>query len=155
METSLSFGPPGGRVERHFSPQFMPLILGPLDGESSHAELERVWPLLERAILAYAPTHNLEHVRAKLDTGHSQLWTTPNSALVSEILIWPTGMREASGWLAGGDLDELLTMQPRFEAWARSKHCKRVGIQLGREGWERKLDGYRKTGIRMAKDITR
>jgi hypothetical protein len=46
-------------------------------------------------------------------------------------------------------------MQPDFEAWARSKDCKRIGIQLGREGWERKLDGYRKTGIQLVKDLTR
>lgn len=154
METSL-FRPPGGRVERHYSPQFMPAVLGPLDGEAAHAELERVWPLLEAAILAYAPTHRIEHVRAKLDTGHSQLWTTPDAALVSEIRIWPTGLREASGWLAGGDLDELLSMQPAFEAWARSKDCKRIGILLGREGWGRKLDGYRSAGIQMMKDLDR
>jgi hypothetical protein len=154
METSL-FRPPGGRVERHFSPQFMPTVRGPLDGEAAHAELERVWPLLEAAILAYAPTHRIEHVRVKLDSGHCQIWTTPNAAFVSEIRVWPTGLREAIGWLAGGDLDELLMMQPAFEAWARSKDCKRIGIQLGREGWERKLDGYRKTGIQLVKDLNR
>ena len=51
METSL-LTPPGGRVERHFSPQFASSVRGPLDGEAAHAELERVWPLLEAAILA-------------------------------------------------------------------------------------------------------
>src|SRR5690606_8192610 len=112
LMTNSLFVPPGGRVERHFSPQFASSLRGPLDGKAAHSELERVWPLLEAAILAYAPTHDLEHVKAKTDTGHAQLWTTRNAALVSEILIWPTGLREASGWLAGGDLEELLAMQP-------------------------------------------
>lgn len=155
LATSM-FGPPGGVVVRAVAPlPVFDAVNGPLTGERARLELERVWPLLEAAILAYAQTHDFGHVWSSVETGDRQLWTAPNAALVSEILVWPTGLREASGWLAGGDLDELLSMQPAFEAWARSKRCKRVGIQLGRDGWERKLAGYRKTGIRMAKDLTK
>lgn len=148
------FGPPGGIIIKAMSPQFAPNVRGPLDGEDARSELERQWPLLEAAILAYAPTHRLEHVRDKLDSGHAQLWTTPHAAFVSEIRIWPTGLREAVGWLAGGDIDELLMMQPAFEEWAREKTCRRVGILLGRSGWSRKLPGYRSAGIQMMKDLT-
>jgi hypothetical protein len=98
---------PGVRIERCHSPQFLPASKGPLTGEDARAELERTWPLLEAAILAYAPTHEIEHVWQKIETSNAQLWTRSNAALVTEIRLWPTGLREAIGWLAGGDLDQL------------------------------------------------
>ncbi len=128
-------------------------VRGPLTSDTARAEFARSWPLLEAAVLAYAPTHEQAHVWAKIETSDAQLWTTPEAALVTEIRVWPTGLREAIGWLAGGDIDELLNMRPAFEAWARSKRCKRVGILLGREGWSRKLDGYRTAGVQLMKDL--
>lgn len=125
----------------------------PLDGPAARNEFELVWPLLERAILAYGDTHRKAHVWSKIEGRDAQLWITVGAALVTEIRVWPSGLREAVGWLAAGDLNELLSLRPRFEAWARAHRCKRVGIVLGRRGWARKLPGYRPAGIQLAKEL--
>ena len=145
--TSLS-GPPGGRIVREKTP-----IEYALAGADARDEFLRAWPWLEAAIQAYADTHHEEHVWAKIEDGQAQLWTTPRSAFVSEIRVWPTGMKEAVAWLAGGEADELLMLKPAFEAWAKSKNCKRVGFALGRKGWERVLKDYRVAGITLMKEL--
>lgn len=41
-------------------------------------------------------------------------------------------------WLGAGDLNELLTMRPKVEAWGKAVGCKRATID-GRLGWDRVL----------------
>lgn len=149
MHVSL-WSAPGARIIPTMTP-----IRYALAGDDAREEFLRVWPWLEAAIRAYADTHRQEHVWAKIESGSAQIWTTPGAAFVSEIRIWPAGLREAIAWLAGGKLDELMMLKPSFEAWARSKNCKRVGFSLGRKGWERVLKDYRPAGITLMKDLVR
>lgn len=140
--------PPGGRVIRTEAP-----VQYALAGPDARGEFLRVWPVLEEAIQAYADTHHQEHVWSKIESGNAQIWTTPTSALVTEIRVWPTGLKEAVAWLAGGEISSLLMLKPAFEAWAKAKGCARAGIQLGRSGWERVLKDYAPAGIQLVKDL--
>lgn len=115
-------------------------------------EFLRVWPFLAKAILAFGPTHTEGHVWAALEAKHAQLWTTENAAFVSEIKVWPTGFKEAVGWLAGGNMAELLTLQPQFENWAREAGCARVRM-ISRLGWSRVMTDYSPHGVYLTKDL--
>lgn len=69
-----------------------------------------------------------------LVAGRAQLWPGRRSAVVTEMI---------SGdeiklilWLAGGDLREILGMQPGLEAWARAQGAASAWVD-GRKGWRR------------------
>lgn len=116
-------------------------------------DFERCWPLLKPAILLYGDTHRKKHVWESIESGHSQLWCTELSAVVSSIKVWPTGMKEVIGWLAGGDIKGIQQLVPQIESWAKKRGCARAGILLGREGWARALDGYKPAGIQLMKEL--
>jgi len=63
---------------------------------------ERLWPLLEQAVARYGPTHEKEHVWQAIEAGQAQFWPGVNSAMVTEVKVYPTGFREIIGWLAAG-----------------------------------------------------
>jgi hypothetical protein len=81
------------------------------------------------------------HVVGELLANRAQLWPGKACAFVTQLC------RDDEPyilvWLAGGDLRELLTMQPGMEAWARAQGCVSAWIN-GRRGWARAL---RKTGF--------
>jgi hypothetical protein len=115
-------------------------------------EFERVWPWLKDASMRYADTHRKRHVWQAIEKGNARLWTTPNAGLVTLVDTYPTGLKEIRGWLAGGDLDEIVGIVPQIEQWGKSQGCTRAVIH-GRRGWLRAFDGYREAAITMVKEI--
>ncbi len=100
---------------------------------------ERARPWLEAA-LAHddeRPLWTIDDVRADVEQGRSTLWSGERSCvLVSRM---PFGRETlADGWLAGGELDEIMQAIPRIEDWARIVGCTQAHI-AGRRGWERAL----------------
>jgi hypothetical protein len=79
-------------------------------------------------------THTLEHVRLGIHHGTAQLWPGPNSALVTEMTTYPTGLKTLSIWLAGGNLDEILDTYWAIEKFAEKQDCSAVEVK-GRRGW--------------------
>jgi hypothetical protein len=120
---------------------------------SLREDFDRVWPWLKPAIENFGDTHRKRHVWAAIESGDVQLWTNASAALVTEIKVYPTGVKLVNAWLAGGDLDGVLLLVPAAERFARAKGCKRVGIAFCRAGWARKLPGYRKAGVQLTKDL--
>lgn len=86
-----------------------------------------MWPLLEKAILSYGPTHEKHHVWEEIEAGRAQFWPGTQSAIVTRVNIYPTGLKELWWWLAAGKLRELRKMKPFIEAWAREDGCDRAG----------------------------
>jgi hypothetical protein len=117
-----------------------------------HVAFNRVWRWLRKALETYGPTHRKRHVWQRIESGECQLWTTENSAIVTSIETWPTGLTELNFWLAGGDLSELLRIRPEVEEWAIGKGCHRASI-VGRSGWLRALPGYRAATTASIKDL--
>ena len=116
-------------------------------------EFEAAWPLLKPAIAAYGDTHRKRHVLEMIEDGRAVLFRCPGSAMVIEINTWPTGLKEAVAWLAGGDLEGIRKMTPEIEAWARRAGCHRAAVNAGRLGWTKVLKGYRERGVFLTKDL--
>lgn len=116
-------------------------------------EFERVWPWLEQALAAYGDTHRKAHVIEAIETEQAVLFSRPGAAMVIEINTWPTGMKEAVAWLAGGDLKTIRAMTPEIEAWAKARGCHRAAVNAGRIGWAKALGDYRARGVYLTKDL--
>lgn len=116
-------------------------------------EFERVWPLLKPAITATGDTHRKRHVWEALEHRKVQLWTSPNAAVVTEINVFPTGLKHVNGWLTGGELAEILVIVPQIEAWAKSIGAKSIGVDMARLGWARKLPGYSAVSVNIMKEL--
>jgi len=114
-------------------------------------EFRRVWPLLKEAIIH--DTHRKRHVWDAIDKGDCQLWTAPNAAIVTELRVFPTGLKVINGWLAGGELEGVKALVSQAEAWGKSQGCVKAGISCGRAGWSRKLDGYAVAGVQLTKEL--
>ena len=134
-----------------------PLIGAPDSGAQAWLaeHFERTWPWL-RAALAQQPlkTHTREDIWAALVEGHAQLWPTINSVCLTEIKHFPSGLKSLNGWLAGGDMCEVLQTVASLERYARKIGCDAATIH-GRRGWLRALDGYQDAGTSMTKDLSR
>lgn len=116
-------------------------------------DYERCWPWLAAALEHGGNTHGKEDLWHAIESGGAQLHPLRNGAIVTTIQTHPSGMKDANGWLAGGNLDEILTVIPLLEEWLRSEGCARVTL-TGRKGWMRRLPSYRNTGLILVKDFT-
>lgn len=93
-------------------------------------------------------------VKDRLDAETAILWPGKASAIVSEFITYPSGLRAASVMSAGGELVELRSMIPGLEAFARLNGASEV-IFDGRMGWKRALrdDGYELASIILRKTL--
>lgn len=99
------------------------------------AEFERCLPWLKGAL---TDTHfDISDVARALGDNRAQLWPGKSACIVTEIDTLAQ-TRVVRVWLAGGDMDEILTMAKGIEAWARLNGCTEVLVE-GREGWKRAL----------------
>lgn len=93
-------------------------------------------------------------IETQLAKGEAVLWPGQKCAIVSEFVTYPSGERASQVMSAGGDLDEILSMVPGMEAFARLNGCS-TSIVEGRRGWERvlKASGYAFTSITLRKSL--
>ena len=98
-------------------------------------EWSRCSPWIEDALVYAQGTHELIDVLAEIDAGRATLWPFERSCLVSQIIDYPR-LRQFSYWLAGGDLDDLLSKEAGIREWAASQGCTRMVVP-GRMGWRR------------------
>lgn len=66
----------------------------------------------------------------------AQLWRGERSAMVTQLVA--ADPPNVTVWKGGGDLSDLLALQPGIEAWARQQGVKEARIN-GRPGWARAL----------------
>jgi hypothetical protein len=92
-----------------------------------------------------------ENVLDLLKSNQVTLWRSDRSAMVMQLLRPPPTLHI---WLAGGEMDDLLSMRGGMEAWARSQGCEFVTIN-GRRGWARVLGpfGYEPDGEELRKSL--
>jgi hypothetical protein len=115
-------------------------------------EFDRCWPWLESSMEFTGKTHTKEQVWERIASRKAFFWPNPNSALISEIIQHPSGLRSYNGWLAGGNLEEILQRIPVLEEHGRASGCDRA-IVTGRRGWLRVFDGYSEGGTRIYKGL--
>ena len=117
-------------------------------------DVARCRTYIEAALEYSQGTHTFADIAAGLLSGRYQLWAGQNSAVVTEIIVYPR-MRDLHYFLAGGDLDELKEIRPRIEDWGRKNGCSRVSL-AGRPGWAKtflKDEGYEPAWFILKKDL--
>ena len=95
---------------------------------------QKVEKILEPA-LEYDNTHNMQDVADCIDSSTMQLWTSDNSAVVTQVQIFPR-MRVLHIFLAAGDLADLEIITPRIQKFAEDMGCQKITL-TGRKGWSR------------------
>ena len=109
---------------------------------------ERWSPELAKALL---DTHTLDDVLDLLKSGDAQLWTDPEAAVVTEIVIYPR-KKVLRAWLASGKYEGIRRIEDRVIPWAKGYGCQEIQI-VGRLGWRRRLKDYRECAVTMTKEI--
>ena len=114
----------------------------------------RCRPYLEAALKQAGGTHDIEDVARLIEQGRAQFWSGARCAVVTEFYDFPK-LRALNVWLLGGDLKELLALEPTVEAWARGQGCARMLGGGLRAGWVRALAprGYRPGWTIYCKDL--
>lgn len=74
----------------------------------------------------------------ELASGEAQIWGGQRSAAVTQLLLLDEPV--VMIWIAGGDMQELMAMQPGLEAWGRANGAVALRVS-GRKGWNRALRG--------------
>lgn len=97
--------------------------------------------------------YTMDDVARAIAEKRAQFWPGKNAAIVTE-LDTLAQTRVIRVWLAGGDMDEVLSMASGIESWARLQGCKSVLIE-GRKGWERTLkpQGYEPFSVILTKAL--
>ena len=115
-------------------------------------EFARLTPHIKAALAHAGDTHSPRDVWDAIERGDAQFWPLKSSVIVTEIVSYPAG-RAIRFWLAGGELDELLTVEPFIVDWAAATHgCNRSEI-IGRAGWVKALPDYRDAARVLVKEI--
>jgi hypothetical protein len=114
----------------------------------------RCRPYLEAALAHAGGTHGIEDVARLIEEGRAHFWPGRRCAVVTELYDYPR-LKACNIWLLGGELKELLALEPVIAAWARAQGCSRVLGGGPRAGWRRALEplGYRQGWIVYAKDL--
>jgi hypothetical protein len=121
-------------------------------GEAFEREWTRCAPWIEAALDHAGSAHGIEDVKALVERRECRFWAWPNCACVTEAQIWPKA-KWLLIWLAGGDLNELLTdVLPQIEAYAVEEGCSRVWL-VGRPGWERVMPTYKRAAVTLMKEL--
>lgn len=110
---------------------------------------ERLLPSLELT----GGTHTEADLVAGVASGAYTLWLGDDSAILSQVINYPR-LKAHRCFVAGGDLAELMLMEPEMAIDAKLLGCTRHEID-GRKGWERAMKplGYGQAGIRLYRRI--
>lgn len=98
----------------------------------------------------------MDGVKEELQAKRAHLWMGDAAAIVTTITDYESvGERALEGWLAGGDMEEIKTMVPIIENWARGVGCTQSHL-IGRRGWARAFapQGYSEHATFVRKLLT-
>jgi hypothetical protein len=108
--------------------------------------------LIERALAEGYGQMNYHDVLEGIARGEYQFWASNDSCVVTTIDIFPR-IKQLTVIIGAGDLKEIDdVIRPTIEAWARSIGCDTMLI-MGRPGWQRALEGYRRTAVVLEKKL--
>ena len=116
------------------------------------ADFDRCWPWLEASLNEYGATHTKDQIWDAIRHG-AVLWPGDNAVILTTMITYPIGVRCCSVWLQGGELEELKTMYPTIEKYARAQGCDWM-IGWGRDGWLKAMPGWQSCGTRRRKILT-
>lgn len=132
-----------------------PMIPDLLEGVGQMVgELQRLRPVIERALPYTHKTHELDDIVLMLVQGRARLWTTENSFCIVEKVVYPRQVNYHV-FLAGGDMDELRGLHEQIIEVAKADGAEAVTL-TGRRGWVRALAawGWEEVYATMRLDIS-
>lgn len=91
--------------------------------------------------LKYDDTHNLQDIADNIANGSMQLWPAPKGAMVTQVQNYPR-KRILHIYMAGGELESLMTLQTHIEKFAQDMGCQRITL-TGRRGWQRIFSNWK------------
>jgi hypothetical protein len=97
-------------------------------------------------------THTEDDVLEAILTGRMKLWRRERSALVTEFCQFPR-LKALNIFLAGGDLEDIMTLENDLTSYAIRNGCQRITILAARDGWQRMFPGSKKAGMYMTRDV--
>lgn len=108
--------------------------------------------LIDRALAEGYGQMNYADVIDGIKRGEFQFWSSENSCVITTIDIFPR-LKQLTVIIGAGDLNEINNViRPVIEEWARHIDCNTMLI-MGRPGWQRALDGYRRTAVVLEKRL--
>lgn len=110
--------------------------------------------LIERTQPFSDGTWARDEILGLVEDGDAQFWAYGDSAMLTVVRDYETGLRELYVWLACGSLDGLEEILPFVERHARQIGATRLGME-GRPGWARELRkrGWWQSDVIMRKEI--
>ena len=94
-----------------------------------------------REALCYGTnSHTFDYVCARVLSGSADLYEFPNSVIIMEKSVYPNHS-VYHGFIAAGDLQEILDAHPLIEEEAKKRGCEYLSI-AGRKGWEKPMKKY-------------
>ena len=97
---------------------------------------EHAKPYIIRA-LKHTDCYNIKDVEDGIRSGTFHLWNGEKSAMITEIIQYPR-LRALNLLFCGGDYEELQSMLPSLEQFAKHFGCVRL-YGGGRKGWHKKI----------------
>jgi hypothetical protein len=119
------------------------------------AEFVRLEHHIAAALEYSGGTHTVEDIYIGIASGQFQFWPLPNSAVVTEIVVYPR-KKVFNYFLVGGKMDELEALYPITQKWAKSQGCHAL-MGMGRVGWSRsflKSKGFDVLGMTIYRELT-
>ena len=105
---------------------------------------------MRKALHLAGDTHTVADVVEALEAGKMQSFWSENAMVVTQIVDHPR-KRELNVFLAFGDLDEVMALQPQIAEFGRKHGCAFM-VMSGRLGWQKVLPrhGWAKVGVTYA-----
>lgn len=105
---------------------------------------------LKKALDLAGNTHTIDDVVAGVKSGALQAFSSENAFVVTEVASAPQ-KRWLNVFLAVGELDEVMELQPQIAAFGREQGCDFM-VMTGRKGWLKVLPdyGWRENGVSYA-----
>lgn len=100
-------------------------------------DLDRLRPQIEAALEYANGTHTYDDVCVMVMQGRLRFWPMKQSFIMTEIITYPR-KKLLHGFLAGGSLDEIITMQNELVKAAKEADCYAIALS-GRRGWVKAL----------------
>jgi len=95
--------------------------------------------------------YSIEDVENSSDVDTTQVWESDSFAFLTNIIETPAGKR-LEIWLAGGDLQGILAMEPAVAEFAKQNDCVSVDLN-GRLGWQKFLPEYKPHSVTLRKEL--
>lgn len=92
---------------------------------------------LQRALDLAGNTHTIEDVATAVKAGTMQAFHNDDALVITEIVEFPRA-KSINVFVACGDLDAVMSLQPLIEDFGRKHGCDRMRM-LGRQGWRKVL----------------